>query len=248
MTASVQEESAESLAEAAADLQDAPPQEILRWGVERYFPDLALACSFGGVTGMAILDMAWRIEPRIHVFYLDTGFLFPETYALAEDAARRYGISPAARRPRWTPEEQAREFGPDLWATDPDLCCAIRKVEPNGRALEGKRAWITGLRRSQTPGRANAGAIEWDAKFGLAKLNPLASWTDADVWEYVAANEVPYNPLNARGYPSLGCTHCTRSTAIGEDPRAGRWPGDDKTECGLHVAAPLASPAHWEAR
>lgn len=236
MTITPHQETGDETAIAAAP-QDSPPREILRWGVERFFPDIALACSFGGLTGMALLDMALRIEPRIPVFYLDTGYLFPETYALVEEVERRYGVRPAAYRSRWTPEEQAREFAPELWTVDPDLCCALRKVEPNGRALDGKRAWITGLRQSQTPGRAGVRPVEWDAKFELVKLNPLASWTDRDVWRYVVENGVPYNPLNERGYPSLGCTHCTRATAPGEDARAGRWPGRDKTECGIHTAA-----------
>jgi len=137
--------------------------------------------------------------------------------------------------PALTVADQARLYGDDLWRLRPDLCCQIRKVQPLVTMLGALDAWITGIRREQAPTRANGGVVEWDCKFGLVKVNPLARWTSADVWKYIAENDVPYNPLHDRGYPSIGCRYCTRPVDPGEPPRAGRWSGSDKTECGLHL-------------
>ena len=216
-------------------LEGLAPEQTMLWAADRYGDGLTLACSFGGPTGMVLMDMASRVAPSIEVFYVDTDFLFPETYALVERTSKRYGIRPTALKARWTPEQQAAEFGAELWKSDPDLCCQIRKVEPNGRALEGKQAWISGLRRDQSKGRAGVRVVEWDAKFGIVKLNPLAAWTEADVWAYVREHDVPYNPLHDAGFPSVGCTYCTRAVKPGEDPRAGRWADSGKDECGLHA-------------
>jgi len=216
------------------------PQEVLSWAFAQYSPGIALACSFGGASGMALLDMSVKINPAVQVFYLDTGFLFPETYALVEEAIRRYGIDPVAYQPRLTPQAQARQYGDALWRRDPDLCCQLRKVEPHRRALEGKRAWISGIRRDQTSTRRSAQVVEWDTQFGLVKVNPLASWSEAQVWDYIRQHQVPWNPLHGQGYPSLGCTHCTRAVKQGEDPRAGRWSGTGKVECGLHLPGAAA--------
>ena len=224
---------------AAAVLERATAQDVLEWGFTRYSPDVALACSFGGPSGMVLLDMAAQIGAAFEVFYLDTDLLFPETYALVDQVRERYGVEPVAYRSRWALADQAREFGADLWATNPDLCCSLRKVEPNARALEGKRAWVAGLRRDQSRTREQIAKVEWDAKFGLVKLNPLADWSEEQVWEYVRANEVPYNALHDSNYSSIGCVHCTRPASGGADPRIGRWAGFDKTECGLHTASPL---------
>jgi phosphoadenosine phosphosulfate reductase len=221
------------------------PQEALSWAFARYSPDIALACSFGGAAGMALLDMSVKINPAVQVFYLDTGFLFPETYALVEEAARRYGIRPVAFQPQLTPDDQARQYGDALWRRDPDRCCQLRKVEPHRRALKGKRAWISGIRRDQLFTRREAQVVEWDTQFGLVKVNPLASWSDAQVWDYIRQHQVPVNPLHGRGYPSLGCTHCTRTVQPGEDSRAGRWSGTGKVECGLHL--PSAASRSQEA-
>jgi phosphoadenosine phosphosulfate reductase len=135
-----------------------------------------------------------------------------------------------------TPDRQAELHGDALWAKDPDLCCQLRKVEPLTRVLRSFDAWITGIRRDQAPSRASAGVIEWDQKFGLVKVNPLARWSWADVWTYLRIHEVPYNPLHDQNYPSIGCTHCTAPVSSGEDLRAGRWKNFAKTECGLHKA------------
>ncbi len=217
-----------------ADLADAAPQEILRWAAGEFGDKLTLACSFGGVSGMALLDMAVRIEPGIRVFYVDTDFLFPETYATRDEAATRYQITPLGFRPKLTPHEQATRHGDELWRRDPDACCAIRKVEPNRDALQGMSAWIAGLRRDQSDTRKTVTPVSWDAQFGLYKLAPLWNWTEREVWRYIRDENVTVNPLHASGYASIGCTHCTRAIGENDDLRAGRWNGIEKTECGLH--------------
>ena len=228
---------AEAIASAAAALDEAEPEEILRWAVGRYGEELTLACSFGGISGMVLMDMVQRLQPSTSVFYLDTDFLFTETIETVE---RSRAFWPEARitgfKTPVTPEEQARLYGERLWERDPDACCDIRKLEPNRRALEGKRAWISGLRRDQSGERASTPAVQWDAKFGLVKVNPLVNWDEKQLWAYIFKYDLPYNPLHDQGYPSIGCTNCTRPVAPGEDPRSGRWAGLDKTECGLHTA------------
>lgn len=211
------------------------PQEILAWAYAELSPDITLACSFGGISGMVLLDMSVKIKPDVKVFYLDTDFLFPETYGTRDRVVAQYVIKPLGFKSLLTPEQQAEQYGPALWARDPDKCCDLRKVEPNVRALEGNRAWIAGLRRDQSAGRASVAIIEWDAKFGMVKLNPLANWSEKQLWAYIFANDVPYNPLHDQNYPSLGCTYCTKPVAAGADPRSGRWQGFEKDECGLHV-------------
>lgn len=215
-------------------LSSKTPQEIIQWAVGEHGEGLILACSFGGISGMALLDMATKIKPDIDIFYLDTAFLFPETLKTRDAAIEKYGINPMGYSTDLTPEQQAEKYGDELWKREPDKCCAIRKVEPNKRALEGRTAWIAGLRRDQSSTRRNVQPVMWDDKFGLYKINPLAFWDEKQVWRYIFENSVPYNPLHDQGYPSLGCTHCTRSVLQGEDSRAGRWSGTAKTECGLH--------------
>ena len=222
------------------ELEGKAPQDVVAWAFKEFHPDITLACSFGGVSGMALLDMSAKLNPQVKVFYLDTDFLFPETYALRDEAIRRYGIDPMAFKSRLTPQEQAREFGEALWQRDPDMCCQLRKVEPNYRALEGQRAWISGIRRDQGDTRRDVGVVEWDTKFEMVKVNPLATWTEAQVWQYIEEKQVPYNPLHDSGYPSIGCTYCTRAVKLGEDPRAGRWSGFEKTECGIHIPDELS--------
>jgi phosphoadenosine phosphosulfate reductase len=232
----------EELTTIAAELEEARAQEILRWAVEQFYPDLTLACSFGGPSGMVLLDMIAKIEPRVEVFYLDTEFLFPETYETRDRVIERYGIQPAGYKSLLTPQEQAARHGDELWLRDPDRCCDLRKVEPNARALAGKRAWITGIRRDQGATRSDAAVVQWDAKFDLVKVLPIARWTEADVWAYIVKHDVPYNPLHDRSYPSIGCTYCTKPVHPGDDPRSGRWQGFDKTECGLHTADDAVIP------
>lgn len=216
------------------------PEQVLSWAFANYGDRVALATGMG-VEGMALLDMAQRINTSLKVFTGDTEFLFPETYDLIDRVEDRYGIKIEKLYSELTPDEQERELGPRLWARDPDQCCAIRKVEPLRQKLATLDAWITAIRRTQTAERAGARKIDWDAKFDLVKISPLADWTRERVWNYVVKNDVPYNPLHDRNYPSIGCTHCTRAVMPGEDLRAGRWSGSGKTECGLH--SPAESPS-----
>ena len=223
----------DTLARLNADMDGKRPQEILRWAVEEFQPGMTMACSFGGPTGMVLLDMVMQIDPTVEVFYLDTDFLFPETYHLRDVCEQKYGFKPIGYKSLLTPEAQAEAHGPELWTRDPDLCCDLRKVEPNVRALEGKTAWISGMRRDQSKTRANVAIVDWDEKFSLVKLNPLAAWDEKQVWSYIMANGVPYNELHDRGYPSIGCTNCTKPVRPGDDPRSGRWADFDKEECGI---------------
>jgi phosphoadenosine phosphosulfate reductase len=210
------------------------PEDLLRWSFAAFGNQVAIASAFG-VEGMVLIDIAARLNPKVRVFTLDTEFLFPETYALMDRIEQRYGISIERVKPALTPEAQELEHGPALWSRDPDACCSLRKVEPLRRKLAELRAWITSIRRDQTAVRASAQKVEWDTKFHLVKINPLSDWNSTQVWRYIHDHQVPYNPLHDRGYPSLGCTHCTRAIRPGEDERAGRWSGFVKIECGLHV-------------
>ncbi|MDI3257758.1 MAG: phosphoadenylyl-sulfate reductase [Kyrpidia sp.] len=214
-------------------LEGREPVDILAWALDRFYPRIALACSFG-VEDVVLVDMATRLRPDVQIFYLDTGLLFPETYEVRDRVVERYRPNLRRVRPALTVSEQAAEYGEALWSRDPNTCCRIRKVEPLQEVLADLDAWITGIRREQAPTRAGAREVEVDRKFGLIKVNPLAAWTSREVWAYVHEHQVPYNVLHDRGYPSIGCAPCTRPVRPGEDPRAGRWSGFDKTECGLH--------------
>ncbi len=212
------------------------PQDVLSAALERYAPKIVVACSFGA-EDVVLMDMVHRINPSVPLLYLDTDFLFPETYATRDCIIQQYDLKPSQVlqvKSLLTPERQAEQHGEALWSREPDRCCQLRKIEPLTRALKGFSAWITGIRRDQAPSRANAGLIEWDQKFELVKVNPLARWSWADVWTYIRIYDVPYNPLHDENYPSIGCTHCTAPVAPGDDPRAGRWKNFAKTECGLH--------------
>jgi phosphoadenosine phosphosulfate reductase len=208
--------------------------QLVSFALEQFSPRIAIASSFGA-EDVVLIHIAAQVRPDFRVFTLDTDFLFPETYALIDDIERRYHIQVERTKPRLTPEEQAREFGAALWSREPDQCCNIRKVEPLTKKLGELDAWVTGIRRDQAPTRANARKLDWDAKFGLVKINPLADWKWEQVWDYIRLHNVPYNPLHDQNYPSIGCTYCTRPVQAGEDPRAGRWSGFQKTECGLHA-------------
>ena len=214
--------------------------EVLAWSLRTFGASVEMASGFGP-EGMALIDIATTLTSSLRIFTIDTGFLFPETYQLIEEVERRYGIQVELVRPRLTPAAQAEVYGDALWKSNPDQCCGLRKVEPLKEKLSDLRAWITAIRRDQTKFRANAKKIEWDQKFELVKINPIADWTNEDVWDYIRQNNVPYNRLHDSNYTSIGCTHCTRAVRPGEDPRAGRWAGSQKTECGLHL--PEASVA-----
>ncbi len=209
-------------------------EQVLRWAFQTFGKDVAISSAFGA-EGMVIIDLASRLTKKLRVFTVDTEFFFPETYALMDEVEDRYAITIERVYPLLSPEEQEKSHGAALWARDPDQCCQIRKVEPLRRRLKHLRAWVSSIRREQTVQRANAPKIGWDVKFELIKINPIADWTDKQVWNYIHQHKVPYNRLHDLSYPSIGCTHCTRAIRPGEDPRAGRWSGFSKTECGLHV-------------
>jgi thioredoxin-dependent adenylylsulfate APS reductase len=226
--------------ELAVEFEDRSPQEAIAWSLERFGRRVALCTSFQA-EGMALLDMAWRIDPGIRVFTVDTGRLPQETHALIDRVRERYGIQvevvvPEAREV----EALTRRHGAEPFFKSVELrltCCAIRKIHPLLRVLDGLDAWITGLRREQWASRANIRKIELDHDHGgIVKVNPLADWFAEDVWDYVRANDVPYHELYDQGYTSIGCAPCTRPTAPGEDPRAGRWWWETNApkECGMH--------------
>jgi phosphoadenosine phosphosulfate reductase len=222
------------LSEANQRLAQATPREILRWAVETFYPRLTMATAFGP-EGCIILHMLAEIEPRVRVFNLDTGYQFAETLELRDRIAERYGIEVELIRPDTTVAEYEARHGGPLYVVQPDQCCHDRKLVPLRRAVSGYDAWISAIRADQSSHRARASVVGWDAKFELVKVNPLLRWTRRDVWAFVVAHDVPYNPLHDRGYPSIGCWPCTRAIAPNEtDERAGRWAGQAKTECGLH--------------
>jgi phosphoadenosine phosphosulfate reductase len=225
---------AEEIARASTELEGRSPQEILRWAVQAFHPRLTMATAFGP-EGNCIIQMLAGIEPGVRVFNLETGYQFPETLALRERIRERYGIAVELVRPETTVAEYEKEHGGPLYPHRPDQCCHDRKILPLRRAVAGYDAWISAIRKDQTADRAQASVVQWDEKFGLVKVNPLLSWTKKDVWTFIYKNQVPYNPLHDRGYPSIGCWPCTRAVAAGEDERAGRWAGKLKKECGLHV-------------
>jgi phosphoadenosine phosphosulfate reductase len=215
-------------------LEGSDPREIIQWAVETYGDGLALSASFGGGEGMALLDMISKITDKVTVLTIDTGFIFRETAEFREEVMRRYKLPVEVLRPALTLEEQVERHGEQMLTCTPDLCCQIRKIEPLRRALDRYDAWMTGIRRVQTPQRVGTKIAAWEERYGAAKIAPLAGWTDEQVWGYVREHDVPVNPLLHQGYKSIGCEPQTRPVHEDEDPRAGRWPGTDKTECGLH--------------
>jgi phosphoadenosine phosphosulfate reductase len=216
----------------AAELEPKGAREALEWAFETFHPSLYIACSFQK-TSSVVIDIATKIAPDARFFYLDTDVLFEETYRTRDRLAEHYGIE-FERYHNITIDEQARRYGDELWKRDPDSCCGIRKVEPMRDALSSVEAWVSGIRREDSQHRATAPKFAWDKRFGLWKLNPIADWTQEQVWSYINENRVPYNPLHDQNYPSIGCTHCTKPVAPGDDPRAGRWAGASKTECGIN--------------
>ena len=228
------------LAGCNAALAGRSPVEVLAAAAERW-PAIRFGTGFGQ-EGCARVDMIARHRLAVDVFTLDTGLLFSETYALWQRLQWRYGVVIRGVRPVLTVAQQAAMFGERLWERDPDRCCALRKLEPLRLALSGAQAWVTSIRRDQTADRASAGVLEWDERFALVKVNPLANWTSADVRAYLEAHDVPTSPLHERGYPSIGCLPCTTPVAAGEPARSGRWRGKEKTECGLHSRRPAPVP------
>lgn len=218
---------------ATVDLSDRPAEtddpildahRILQWAHRRFGSGLCVTASFGDAV---LAHVANEAIPGIEITLLDTGYLFAETHWFVEQLRDRYQLDLRVVRP-------AADVAVNVWQTDTDACCAARKVEPLERALAGRSAWVTGLRRSDSPSRRTAKIVHHDLLRDVTKINPLAGWTDAHVVTYVAAYGLPDHPLAERGFPSIGCWPCTRPVAQGDDHRAGRWAGTDKTECGLH--------------
>ena len=215
--------------QAGRDLEDETPQEVLRWAVDTFGEGFAITSSMGdGV-------LASLAGPGVDVVFLDTGYHFAETMGTRDAVAQVYGVNVRTMLPLLTVARQDASYGSELWRRDPDACCAMRKVEPLARGLEPYTAYASGVRRDESVTRRDIGVVEWDARRGKVKVNPLATWTQSQVDSYVEANGVLVNPLAYDGYPSIGCVPCTRRVAPGEDPRSGRWAGSTKTECGLHV-------------
>jgi phosphoadenosine phosphosulfate reductase len=205
----------------------------IRWVVERFGnQQVILASSMGDEV---LVHLASQVAPGIRVLFLDTGYHFAETIGTRDAFAATRPLELITVTPRQTVAEQDAQYGPELFAREPDLCCALRKVEPLERGLRGHVAWLTGRRRVDAATRTEIPVVGWDRKRGMIQVNPIASWDDAAVAEYAESNGVLLNPLRDIGYTSIGCQPCTRPTAPGEDPRAGRWAGHAKTECGLHT-------------
>jgi len=213
----------------APDLEHLDAPGVLEFMVERFHPRLTVACSFQKEASV-VLDMLLAIAPDARVFTLDTHVLFPETYETWRKVEERYGIQVQVFQGPSLGKQAARH-GDRLWERDPDKCCDLRKVQPLQQALSGVDAWISGVRREQSPSRATTRKLAWDTKHERWKANPLVDWTEADVWRYIADHDLPYNALHDRGYASIGCTHCTRPGS----GRDGRWAGTGKVECGLHA-------------
>ena len=223
----------EELIEVDNELERESAEAVLRWALQKFGQDVALATGFGA-EGCVLIRMLAEIDTNARVFFLDTDLLFPETYELIKKLEARYGVRLEQRKSLLSLAAQAASYGERLWEREPDVCCQLRKVDPLREILSGLRAWITAIRREQTPSRAGAHVVERDRKFDVIKINPLAAWSRRDVWRYIKEHDVPYNPLYDRGYRSIGCQPCTTLVQIGEEERAGRWRGTAKTECGLH--------------
>ncbi len=213
----------EELAALSAGFESAPASAVIRWAVDTFGHSLVLAASFEDIV---LIDLATKVAPDIEVVFLDTEAHFPETLSFVDEVKDRYRLNLTVTKPG--PEAAAHPCGSEQ-------CCQFRKVEPLRRAIQGRRAWMTSLKRSDGPTRADTPIVSWDEGFGLVKVNPLAAWTDRDIASYLVDHDLPVHPLVARGYRSIGCTPTTRPVAEGEDARAGRWSGLDKAECGLHV-------------
>ncbi|WP_158734977.1 phosphoadenylyl-sulfate reductase [Alteribacillus sp. YIM 98480] len=208
--------------------------DVIRWGYEQYGNDLVYACSFGA-EGIVLIDLISKIKPDAEIIFLDTDFHFKETYNLIDRVKEKYpSLNINMLKPKWTPAEQAEKEGDRLWETNPDRCCQIRKLEPLENALNQYSAWLSGLRREQSPTRQNTQFVNKDNRFSSIKICPLIHWTWEDVWMYIETFNLPYNPLHDQNYPSIGCIQCTAAVLEGDDLRSGRWSGQGKTECGLH--------------
>jgi phosphoadenosine phosphosulfate reductase len=226
------EELKELVSHAGAELELAPAEVIIEWAVATFGDRF---CVTSSMADAVLVDLAGKVAPGIDVVFLDTGYHFAETIGTRDAVAATQPVNLVTVAPEQTVAEQDAAYGKDLFARDPDLCCALRKVRPLSEALSGYDAWATGLRRAETHNRVIAPVIGWDEGKGKVKVSPLARWSDEQVQRYVEENGVLVNPLQYDGYPSIGCWPCTRRVAPGEDPRSGRWAGTAKTECGIHA-------------
>jgi phosphoadenosine phosphosulfate reductase len=213
----------DELAALSREFESAPAGKVIAWAVDRFGDGLVLAASFEDVV---LIDLATKAAPGIEVIFLDTEAHFPETLTFVEEIRARYGLNLTVTKPG--PEAASHPCGSEQ-------CCQFRKVAPLRQAVQGSGAWLTSLKRVDAPSRADAPIVSWDEAFGLVKINPLATWTNDDIASYLADHDLPVHPLVSRGYLSIGCAPTTRPVSPGEDPRAGRWSGLDKTECGLHA-------------
>lgn len=208
--------------------------DVLKWAYEHYGEEIVYACSFG-IEGIVLIDLISKVKPDAKIVFLDTDVHFKETYETIERVKAKYPqLRIEMKKPSLTLEEQAEKFGPALWEREPNQCCNIRKLVPLNETLSGAKAWISGLRREQSPTRANVEFVNLDKRFESIKVCPLIHWTWKDVWRYVSKHDLPYNPLHDKGYPSIGCETCTKPAFTMDDLRSGRWTGQGKTECGLH--------------
>ena len=218
--------------QAGRDLDGAPALEIVRWAVEALSSNITVA---GSMQDAVLPHLVSQVLPGVDVLFLQTGYHFAQTLSTRDVVARTLPITVVEALPRQSVAEQDAEFGARLHERDPNLCCFMRKVDPLARALEPYAGWVTGVRRDEAPTRAGTPVVGWDEKHDMVKVNPLATWTADDVEAYTVKHDLTRNPLVAQGYPSIGCEPCTRRVAPGEDPRSGRWAGNDKTECGIHT-------------
>ncbi|MEQ6899498.1 phosphoadenylyl-sulfate reductase [Nocardioides sp. YIM 152588] len=225
------EELREIVSHWGAELELAPAEVIIEWAAATFGERFCITSSMGDAV---LAHLAAKVVPGVDVVFLDTGYHFVETIGTRDAVAATMDVNLLTITPVQSVAEQDAELGKDLYRTDPDLCCALRKVKPLAEALSGYDAWATGLRRAETQNRVIAPVIGWDAKKGKVKVSPIARWSDEQVERYIAENGVLVNPLVYDGYPSIGCAPCTRRVAPGEDPRSGRWAGTGKTECGIH--------------
>jgi phosphoadenosine phosphosulfate reductase len=215
-------------------LANKTPQDIIQWSVGMFHPRLTMATAFGA-EGCCIIHIIAEIEPSVRIFNLDTGYQFRETLEMRDRIRDRYRIDVEFVTPEFSVSEYEKEHGGPLYSIRPDQCCYDRKIVPLKRAVFGFDAWISAIRGDQTDSRKAAAIVEPDPKFGLIKVNPLLRWTKAEVWKFILANDIPYNPLHDRNYPSIGCQPCTQPVFGDGDERSGRWSGMPKKECGLHV-------------
>jgi phosphoadenosine phosphosulfate reductase len=209
-------------------------EEVLTWAYEQFGRKLVLTCSWQKQSSV-LVHMVSELGLDLDVVELDTHLFFRESYEARDRLVERYGLK-LIRPEIITVAEQHRREGPNLWERDPDRCCHIRKVEPLVEALQPYDAWVSGIRRDQSPSRAGTPKVQWSERYGVWKIHPLADWDEKRVWAYIAVNEIPSNPLHQAGYRSIGCMPCTRPTRPDEEERAGRWAGSDKLECGIHEA------------